>query len=72
MAMDLEASERFTRLWIASQPAVSAFVHAAVPDLHRAEDLIQEVAATALRKFPEYDPVGSKNSSIASQIRGNL
>ena len=35
---------------------VSAYLSACVPDFHAAEDLLQNVAVTLLRKFDEYDP----------------
>jgi RNA polymerase sigma-70 factor (ECF subfamily) len=51
----MDTSEKFTRLWTEAQPMVSAYVAACVPDFHAAEDLLQNVAVTLLRKFDEYD-----------------
>lgn len=48
-------SEAFTRLWTRAQPAVAAYIASLVPNLHEAEDLLQNVAVVLLRKFPEYD-----------------
>ena len=52
----MESQEQFTRRWTQAQPVVSAYLHAAIPDFHQAEDLLQEVSVVLLRKFPEYDP----------------
>ena len=43
------------RLWVQSQPAVSAYITASVYDIHHAEDLVQEVAQVVAEKFAEYD-----------------
>jgi RNA polymerase sigma-70 factor (ECF subfamily) len=43
------------RLWVQSQPAVSAYITASVYDIHHAEDLVQEVAQVVAEKFGEYD-----------------
>lgn len=43
------------RLWVQSQPAVSAYIAASVYDIHHAEDLVQEVAQVVAEKFAEYD-----------------
>jgi RNA polymerase sigma-70 factor, ECF subfamily len=51
----MESHEQFTRLWTEAQPVVAAYLQAALPDFHQAEDLLQEVAVVLLRKFPEYD-----------------
>jgi RNA polymerase sigma-70 factor, ECF subfamily len=48
--------ERLTRLWMAAEPAVQAYVVAAVRGFQDAEDVIQQVALTAARRFDEYDP----------------
>jgi RNA polymerase sigma-70 factor, ECF subfamily len=55
----MESHEQFTRLWTEAQPVVDAYLQAAVPDFHQAEDLLQEVAVVLLRKFPEYDSARS-------------
>jgi RNA polymerase sigma-70 factor (ECF subfamily) len=43
------------RLWVQSQPAVSAYISASVYDIHHAEDLVQEVAQVVAEKFADYD-----------------
>jgi RNA polymerase sigma-70 factor, ECF subfamily len=47
--------EQFTRLWTQAHPAIAGYVAAVVTDLHAADDVLQEVALTLLRKFAEYD-----------------
>jgi len=43
------------RQWVKVQPSVTAFIRAAVPQYHDAEDILQEVAAEAAVRFHEYD-----------------
>lgn len=45
-----------TELWYAHQPAISAYIYAAVPHFHDAEDLTQQVAVAVARDFDKYDP----------------
>lgn len=45
-----------TELWYAHQPAISAYLYAAVPNFHDAEDLTQQVAVAVARDFDQYDP----------------
>lgn len=45
-----------TELWYAHQPAISAYLYAAVPNFHDAEDLTQQVAVAVARDFDKYDP----------------
>lgn len=47
--------EHFTRLWTQAQPTVACFVHTSIRDRGHAEDLLQEIAMTLLRKFADYD-----------------
>ena len=44
------------RLWVQSQPAISAYISANVIDAHHAEDLVQEVAQVVAEKFATFDP----------------
>ncbi|MEK7951159.1 sigma-70 family RNA polymerase sigma factor [Luteolibacter soli] len=52
---ELDARERLTRHWLESEPAVRAYVFAAVRAFHDAEDVVQQVALTVARRFEEYD-----------------
>ena len=52
---EIEARERLTRLWLEAEPAVRAFVGAAVRGFHDAEDVFQQVALTVARRFDEFD-----------------
>jgi len=45
----------FTRLWVPAQPTVASFVFSSVRDTHRAEDVLQEVAAAAIDAFETYN-----------------
>ena len=45
-----------TELWYTHQPAISAYLYAAVPNFHDAEDLTQQVAVAVARDFDKYDP----------------
>ena len=55
MPQDIETTQRFTLLWIKAQPKAAAFIASLVRDRHHAEDLLQEVAITAVAKFENYD-----------------
>ena len=52
---EIEARERLTRLWLEAEPAVRAYVGAAVRGFHDAEDVFQQVALTVARRFDEFD-----------------
>jgi hypothetical protein len=43
-------------LWTKAQPFVAAHIGFLVPDFHRAEDVLQQVAVILVRKFDQYDP----------------
>ncbi len=51
----MDDRERLTRLWLDVEPTVQAYVFAAVRSLHDAEDVMQQVALTVVRRFDEYD-----------------
>lgn len=53
--MNTEATERFTLLWVGVQPTLMAFVRSLVPDFQQAEEVMQRVAVTLVRKFDQYD-----------------
>lgn len=50
-----EIRERLSRLWMQAEPAVNAYVFAAVHRFQDAEDVVQQVALAAARRFEEYD-----------------
>ncbi len=50
-----EDHDRFLRAWTQAQPAIAGYVAAVVQDAHAADDVLQNVAVAALRRFPEYD-----------------
>jgi RNA polymerase sigma-70 factor, ECF subfamily len=47
--------ECFMRLWTISQPSISHYIHALVPDYEAARDILQETALILFRRFGEYD-----------------
>jgi RNA polymerase sigma-70 factor, ECF subfamily len=50
-----QQQEHFTQLWTQAQSTVACFIHTSVRDRGQAEDLLQEIAMTLLRKFAGYD-----------------
>ncbi|MEK7414699.1 MAG: sigma-70 family RNA polymerase sigma factor [Planctomycetota bacterium] len=48
--------EQFARYWTQAQTAIAGYVTAMVGDTHVANDVLQDVAVAALRKFSTYDP----------------
>ena len=50
-----ESRARLAELWHASQPTVSAYLFASVPNHHDAEDLLGQVAVAVARDFDQYD-----------------
>lgn len=54
--MDDAQHVRFTRCWTQAQASVAGYVVAVIGDPHRADDILQDVAVAAMRKFPSYDP----------------
>lgn len=53
---ETEVREQLARLWAESETAVQAYVFAAIQGFQDAEDVVQQVAVTAARRFDEYDP----------------
>lgn len=51
-----QAREDFARRWLEVEPAVSAYIFAAISGFHDAEDVVQRVAQELARRFEEYDP----------------
>src|SRR5688572_4486065 len=54
--MNERDAERLTRLWTEAQPIVASYVFSLLPDFHRAEDIVQEIGVTLVKRFHEYDP----------------
>lgn len=52
-------AKRFTRLWVDAQPTVSAYILSTVRHAADAEDLLHDVAESALEKFDRYDAARS-------------
>ena len=50
-----EQSEQLAALWTQAQPVVSAYIRTLLPDFHQAEEVLQRVAVTLVRKFEAYD-----------------
>ncbi len=49
-------AEQFAALWTAAQPTISAFVRTLIRDFQQADEVLQRVAVTLVRKFDQYDP----------------
>lgn len=47
--------EQFTVTWMEAMPRVKMFVGSMIPDIHEAEDVLQEVALVLLKKRESYD-----------------
>jgi len=52
---EIEIREKLTRCWLAAEPAVRAYVAAAVRSVADREDVLQQVALTVARRFEEFD-----------------
>ena len=50
-----ENRRRLARFWMEAQPSVLAYINAAVPRFHDAEDLLQQVAEDVAGRFDCYD-----------------
>ncbi len=48
--------EQFTRLFLSSEREIFRYVAAIVPNLHDAQDIVQETAVALWKKIDEYDP----------------
>jgi RNA polymerase sigma-70 factor (ECF subfamily) len=53
--MQPEQAEQFAALWTAAQPTISAFIRTLIPNYQQADDVLQRVAVTLVRKFDQYD-----------------
>ena len=54
--MDESDHERYLEVWTRCQPVLTAYVASLMGDVHSVDDLMQEVALTCWRNFPDYDP----------------
>jgi RNA polymerase sigma-70 factor (ECF subfamily) len=54
--MQPQQAEQFAALWTAAQPTISAFIRTLVPHYQQADEVLQRVAVTLVRKFDQYDP----------------
>jgi RNA polymerase sigma-70 factor, ECF subfamily len=54
--MSRDSATEFAKLWTRVQPNVFAYVSATIRSFQDAEDVLQNVAVTAIRKFAQYDP----------------
>jgi RNA polymerase sigma-70 factor (ECF subfamily) len=48
--------DRFLRHWTLAQSSLAGYVAAVMADPHAADDVLQNIAVAALRRFPDYDP----------------
>ncbi len=55
-APDGPTFERFSRHWTAAMPPLAAYVHSLIRDRQLADDVLQDVAVVALRRFSDFDP----------------
>jgi RNA polymerase sigma-70 factor (ECF subfamily) len=50
-----KAFEELTVQWTSAQATVGAFIHTLVTNVHDAEEVLQRVAVTLVRKYEQYD-----------------
>jgi RNA polymerase sigma-70 factor, ECF subfamily len=53
--MKPEQAEQFAALWTTAQPTIAAFIRMLITDYQQAEEVLQRVAVTLVRKFDQYD-----------------
>ncbi|MEX2307336.1 MAG: sigma-70 family RNA polymerase sigma factor [Pirellulales bacterium] len=53
--MQPHQAEQFAALWTAAQPTIAAFIRTLIPDYQQADEVLQRVAVTLVRKFDQYD-----------------
>jgi RNA polymerase sigma-70 factor (ECF subfamily) len=53
--MQPHQAEQFAALWTAAQPTIAAFIRTLLPDYQQADEVLQRVAVTLVRKFDQYD-----------------
>ncbi len=57
--MQPHQAEQFAALWAASQSTVAGFIRTLVPDYQQADEVMQRVAVTLVRKYDQYDQTRS-------------
>ena len=57
--MEPHQAERFAALWTAAQSTIASFIRTLVPDYQQADEVLQRVAVTLVRKFDQYDETRS-------------
>jgi RNA polymerase sigma-70 factor (ECF subfamily) len=50
-----EKAERFAALWTAAQSTIASFIRTLISDSQQADEVLQRVAVTLVRKFDQYD-----------------
>src|SRR5687768_5493951 len=53
--MQPHQAEQFAALWTAAQPTIAGFIRTLIPDYLQADEVLQRVAVTLVRKFAQYD-----------------
>ena len=53
--MNDQQSEQLAVYWTQARPTVAAYVASGIRDFHQAEDVLNQVAVTIVRKFDSYD-----------------
>jgi RNA polymerase sigma-70 factor (ECF subfamily) len=54
--MQPHQAEQFAALWTSAQPTIAGFIRTLIPDYLQADEVLQRVAVTLVRKFDQYDP----------------
>lgn len=53
--MQPHQAEQFAAVWTAAQPTIAAFIRTLIQDYQQADEVLQRVAVTLVRKFDQYD-----------------
>lgn len=64
---DDQRREQFVALFVRHEPAIHSFVLTLLPDLHDAEEVVQQASLTLWRKFDQYVP-GTSFRNWAFQV----
>ena len=57
--MHTHEAEQFAALWTAAHSTIAAFIRSLIPDYQQADEVLQRVAVTLVRKFGQYDQTRS-------------